>query len=184
MPWSDPAVARGLHDSWVRDPRNVADAARLAGFARMLGETVLDYGCGTGRLAEFFTPDRYVGFDSEKTMLDVARREYPSYRFVSALENERADVVVCNSVVQYQDGEHWTAVVADVVRRADRAALIETYDGDYEETAGGCGAPIWIRHSSFYRAALGAAGAVDVERIELAPETDTAAHVLYIARTR
>jgi SAM-dependent methyltransferase len=42
------------------------------------GQSVLDYGCGTGRFSEFL-PDHahYIGVDSSQAMLDRAIREHP-----------------------------------------------------------------------------------------------------------
>lgn len=42
---------------------------------------VCDVGCGTGRCAEAFSPDRYVGIDINEDAIRVARREYPRYTF-------------------------------------------------------------------------------------------------------
>ena len=188
-PWDDPAVVARLHDGWTTDPRNVADAARLAGIARGFGsESVLDYGCGTGRMAPFFPPDRYLGYDPSAAMVEFARAAHPQYRFGMTLPcscggggDAEVDVAICNSVAQYlPDGERDT-MLCDLCRRS-MVVLIETYDGPRAQRYGGCDAPIWICPPEDYMGMLAGFGC-DVERLVLDGPVDCAL-ALYIARRR
>lgn len=58
----------------------------VAHLAARPGETVLDYGCGTGRLRAFLPPGvGYVGYDPSPGMLARAARERPDSRLVGEL---------------------------------------------------------------------------------------------------
>lgn len=184
MPWNDPKVAEDLHRGWTLDARNVDDAKRLAGTALTeapVPTSVLDYGCGTGRMAAYFDPLTYTGFDLSDHMLAVARREYPRATFTNLLPpDQRFSLVLCNSVVQYQPDDVWNDVVRDIAIRATRVALIETYDGPARETTGGYNVPVFIRPSSDYMAAL--SPFAHVERRVLVDDP-TSARVLYVVRS-
>ena len=47
--------------------------------------SVLDIGCGNGRLARYCQPTGYYGFDIHPDALSAARADHPGYRFESAL---------------------------------------------------------------------------------------------------
>lgn len=47
---------------------------------------VLDYGCGTGKLSEYFLPANYHGTDLDEEVLRLARKKYPSHLFHSLAE--------------------------------------------------------------------------------------------------
>lgn len=42
----------------------------------------LDYGCGVGRYAPIFDPEKYLGVDITSSLLQHARKTHPDYRFV------------------------------------------------------------------------------------------------------
>jgi SAM-dependent methyltransferase len=57
--------------------------------------TVLDYGCGSGHLAESFTPEKYTGFDIAPSMVKRAETDHPLYTFTSELPtDQKFDVVI------------------------------------------------------------------------------------------
>jgi len=187
-PWTDPAVAEALHRAWTTDPRNVDDADRLAiivGTVAPRLESVLDYGCGTGRMAHYFDPDRYLGYDPVPVMLAVARSYHPSHHFVAELtDGDVADVVVCNSVVQYQDAVSWTRVLADIGKRARCGAVVETYDAGEGALATHIGAgaydiPVYYHPPQDYRGALTPFG--EVKRLRLVGGAG-GDHVIYVVR--
>lgn len=54
-------------------------------FPMLVGDgAVLEYGCGTGRLATLFDPERYVGVDVSRVAIHVARLRCPAHSFVLA----------------------------------------------------------------------------------------------------
>jgi len=44
-------------------------------------QSVLDYGCGNGRMAVFFKPEKYFGVDPSKALISIAKTEFPQYRY-------------------------------------------------------------------------------------------------------
>jgi SAM-dependent methyltransferase len=44
--------------------------------------TILDFGCGNGRLYEFFEKVNYIGIDNNKEFIKIAQKNYPSAKFV------------------------------------------------------------------------------------------------------
>lgn len=45
-------------------------------------QTILDFGCGNGRLNELFENINYIGIDNNKNFIDIAQKNYPSAKFV------------------------------------------------------------------------------------------------------
>ncbi len=45
-------------------------------------QTVIDFGCGNGRLYEFFDNVNYIGIDNNKKFIEIAQKNYPSTKFV------------------------------------------------------------------------------------------------------
>ena len=66
--------ARGILSPFIRKRRIGAALPHLGG-------RVLDYGCGTGSLADYFPPDRYFGTDRDEESLITARLHHPGYGF-------------------------------------------------------------------------------------------------------
>lgn len=82
---------------WSHDGQHVRHAAVLAALDPRPGETLLDWGCGTGALAGLLPPGvAYSGFDSAPGMVARARREHPSHRFVTRFKPYgHFDLVAC-----------------------------------------------------------------------------------------
>ena len=73
---------------------------------------ILDYGCGTGGLAEFCMIDSYVGFDKSPELIDMARKNHPGYRFVREIsERDRFDTIV--SLAVFEHLEHPVSVLKE-----------------------------------------------------------------------
>jgi len=45
-------------------------------------QTILDFGCGNGRLYELFEDINYIGIDNNKNFIKIAQKNYPSAKFV------------------------------------------------------------------------------------------------------
>lgn len=76
---SNPRLFDGLR--WVLEAgyRGYGAVIRREGIARH--DKVLDCGCGTGVLARFFEPERYVGIDINPIYRASARKKNPRHRF-------------------------------------------------------------------------------------------------------
>jgi 2-polyprenyl-3-methyl-5-hydroxy-6-metoxy-1,4-benzoquinol methylase len=62
----------------------------------------LDYGCGTGSLAQWIAPDQYCGFDPDEESIHLARHQFPRHRFETDLPGkEYFDTVVALAVFEH-----------------------------------------------------------------------------------
>ncbi|MDT7579951.1 MAG: hypothetical protein QOK35_1215 [Pseudonocardiales bacterium] len=94
--------------------------------------TVLDAGCGTGRVAVELARRgvEVVGVDSDRDMIDVARAKAPDLRWVVAdlvdlALPERFDVVLlAGNVVPYVAAGHRAAAVAACARHLSRGGVL------------------------------------------------------------
>lgn len=65
-------------------------------------QSVIDFGCGQGRLCTSFDPEKYLGLDINKEMLLSAQKEYVGYRFEEATPQVRsADIYFAYTVFSY-----------------------------------------------------------------------------------
>lgn len=78
-----------------------------AGFAPLIkdwtaGRSVVDFGCGRGRLAHIFEPALYTGVDICPAAIDEAREQHPDHRFeVAGRELPASDILFANSVLMH-----------------------------------------------------------------------------------
>jgi SAM-dependent methyltransferase len=90
------------------------------------GGTVLDLGCGNGRLYEFLKPKkvRYLGIDHNSHLLDKARKSYPEARFQLAdmtdmdLPEGGFDNVFCIAAFHHIPGKTMRKKVAKSIHRS------------------------------------------------------------------
>lgn len=66
---------------------------------------VLDVGCGSGVLAGFVSPERYLGIDLDEESLNRARLKFPIHFFTSRFpapeEQDKFDVVAALAVIEH-----------------------------------------------------------------------------------
>ena len=56
------------------------DAASI--IKTLIGDyTVVDFGCGTGRLSRAFKPDQYIGVDVNEDAIKISKKENSDYKF-------------------------------------------------------------------------------------------------------
>jgi 2-polyprenyl-3-methyl-5-hydroxy-6-metoxy-1,4-benzoquinol methylase len=85
----------GYLSPWLRSKRFKKAQPYLKG-------RILDYGCGTGGLAEFCMPDFYVGFDKSQELIDRARKTHPGYCFVREIsDRDKFDTIVLLAVLEH-----------------------------------------------------------------------------------
>ena len=97
------------------------------------GLTILDVGCGIGKLYEFVDHDMYKGIDITQEFLDVARERHPgisvgignilniSYR------NYLYDVVVCRAVLEHLNYYDVETAIRELVRVAKHRVIISFF---------------------------------------------------------
>lgn len=111
--WTERALtAAASHEAALWSPRGQRDrfAAVLGALKPQPGETLLDYGCGTGSLSEVLPHGvGYTGVDWSAGMITRARREHPGRAFCCARAGEvrlPADVTAC--VGPFNLRENWS----------------------------------------------------------------------------
>lgn len=99
---------------------------------------VLDAGCGFGRMAALFDPNKYTGVDISPDLLVIAKRENPKKYF--ALEDLKSlpykdlefDFAFCISIKQMIEGNlgkpEWQKIEKELKRVAQKVIILE-----YEE---------------------------------------------------
>lgn len=169
--WSDraqlPTLAAVLDPGDLLGAKNrLIDRAQKRALRRAIGDVhgkrVLDFGCGTGRIAGWLTAlgADVLGVDPSPAMIDAARRAFPGTAFevISSphdLPTEAFDVVVTVYVLQYPirnaaGAERLLTEVAGALRHGGRLVSIEqTHDGSLP-----VGAPIAEYLSAFAAAGL------------------------------
>jgi SAM-dependent methyltransferase len=99
---------------------------------------VLDAGCGYGRMAELFPPERYVGVDFSPDFIDAAKSAHPRHTFLRAdlkdlpFADGEFDVAFCVSIKRMvQDNlgdEAWGAMSRELKRVARKVLILEYED--------------------------------------------------------
>jgi len=64
---------------------------------------VLDFGCGSGGLAEYVSSDKYLGIDIDNESVSKAKVRFPSHKFLNALpeNNEKFDTISLLAVIEH-----------------------------------------------------------------------------------
>ncbi|MFC1640420.1 class I SAM-dependent methyltransferase [Patescibacteria group bacterium] len=89
------------------------------------GTTVLDFGCGNGRLITFLdiSPDYYRGIDISRELLQIAKHRYPRYFFTqiereneTKFSDERFDVVMSIAALHHMNPEMAAGALSEIKR--------------------------------------------------------------------
>lgn len=114
--------AEGLLSPWLREKR--FEAVRPYLHAR-----VLDFGCGSGALAEFVPSDHYLGVDKDEPSLQQARLRFPQHRFISELPrtDEKFNSIVSLAVIEHvSDPAAFLRILSAYLSESDDTRLIVT----------------------------------------------------------
>lgn len=114
---------------------------------------VLDFGCGVGRLAKVFEPDRYLGVDICADAVDIARQMLPWHRFKVLAEGDalpRADVTLIHTVLLHvPDGDPLHALIGRL--SSERVVVSEIMGRQWRR---GGEPPVFNREATEYGAAF------------------------------
>lgn len=81
---------------------------------RYLRGNLLDYGCGKGRLAQFFDPLTYIGYDINADMMQQAQQDNPEHCFTCSLAGAlayNADCTLLYTVISMWDDAEAAAIM-------------------------------------------------------------------------
>ena len=118
---------------WSKDGQAARFAAVLAALNPQPGETLLDFGCGTGAFYEHVpSVVVYLGHDWSRGMIARARREHPDGEYTSALPPGPFDLVAC--IGPFNLRENWSAArtwetLQGLWMRCSRALAVSLYRG-------------------------------------------------------
>ncbi len=89
--------------------------------------TVLEFGCGRGRLAPFFNRNQYLGVDISQHAIDAARTANPRHEFRSIMPFDDlpdTDTILAYTVLHHIQDKHMPEI-ADIFRKAPRIVITE-----------------------------------------------------------
>jgi 2-polyprenyl-3-methyl-5-hydroxy-6-metoxy-1,4-benzoquinol methylase len=91
---------------------------------------LLDVGCGTGELAGYIDPSRYLGIDRDEDSVAIARKKFSAHRFLSLDEFNSApnqsqfDQIVGLAVIEHvDDPQRWLGWLRTLLKPGGRIIL-------------------------------------------------------------
>lgn len=115
-------------------------------------DTVLEFGCGIGRLAPCFDPEQYVGVDVSPFALERARSNHPKYRFDLIGETDPlplANITLAHTVLLHVPDDALGSVVA---RFESTLVIVSEILGRHWRRSGN--PPVFNRELEDYQAAF------------------------------
>jgi hypothetical protein len=128
-------------DSW--NAQSKIDKVQWKKLKEILGRikfnSVIDVGCGDGRMIPLFEGKKYLGFDISKRLIDICKEQYPKKSFhVSSVEDAKfpkADLVFSYTTLEHVPPENIEKAVTSVKSMGKQILLIEPKNfipsGDY-----------------------------------------------------
>lgn len=122
--WDEERV-EALEEYWSKAPSKLRVECILPSF--IVGTSVLDAGCGTGRLTKDLGELRYVGIDSSRAMISSARRRTKNLCLgdVTSLpfSDQSFDTVLSSDVLLHLTDEETQRALAEFCRIAKRRVV-------------------------------------------------------------
>jgi SAM-dependent methyltransferase len=133
--WSERATLPEPHEAalWSHAGQMSRFAVVVDALQPQRGERLLDYGCGTGALADELPPDiGYVGYDPAPGMIGRAQADHPSRTFTTKKPTEKFTLTCCigpfNLPDRWSKPDTWIAV-RRLWRHTTRALAVCLYAG-------------------------------------------------------
>lgn len=126
----------------------------------MLEGGVLEFGCGTGRLASQFPPDRYTGVDVSPHALELAQAAAPGHDFRLIAEHDplpSADAAFAHTVLLHVPDDALPAVVDRLSAAVPRVLVSEIMDRKWRRSGH---PPVYNRNPEDYGRAFAAVGMI------------------------
>lgn len=133
--WSERAALPTSHEAalWSAEGQQERFRSVLAELDPQPGETLLDFGCGTGALSAFLQEDvGYFGCDWSEAMLERAYHDHPAAAFGRYLPLRHFELIACIGTFNLRDGwskELTWATIRLLWKMTDRALAACLYAG-------------------------------------------------------
>jgi hypothetical protein len=134
--WSERALQPASHEAamWSEGGQTRRFLAVLRHLELREGDTLLDFGAGTGRFCEFLPVDvSYAGYDWAPGMVERMVQEHPRARPLESLPDELFDHVVCIGAFNLADGwskeRTWERVSELWTEHTRRTLVVSLYRG-------------------------------------------------------
>lgn len=103
------------------------------------GQRILDIGCGTGYVVEYFPNTEYIGFDTDQAYINYAKNRYGNvgtfycqeFNDVAADKNGVFDLVIMNGLLHHLDDNSVKLLLERVKKVLKPDAYVVTLDGCY-----------------------------------------------------
>jgi len=122
------------HPYWLTDQsQRHVNPNRPIGEVEVLELTegsVLDYGCGVGRLARFFSPQSYTGVDVNANRINRCHTTYPDHLFMVIKDHNdivglERDTIIADNVLLHVSDEELPEVIGAFSKVATRVVIAE-----------------------------------------------------------
>ena len=108
------------------DPRNIETEEKIFEAIPKDVKSVLDYGCGTGRLSKYW--DDYVGYDASENMLKLARKVRDKKEFTTTLPDRKFDAIIFDAILGHYKPPDIKDILDSVEDLASRYLVVFTWD--------------------------------------------------------
>ena len=107
--------------------------------------TVLDFGCGNGRMVKAFKPEDYIGTDINSYAIKYCTENYPEYHFDKYVVLPTVDNILCYTVLLHISDDEIEDLIASF--NAKRIIVVEIMDRGFRREGD---PPVYNRNISEY----------------------------------